>query len=261
MSFKNTTKIFIATFLLSVFFTSTVIRVNAEDPTNDKPLFVIISTNWCFACKKLHPVIDELEAQYGGQVNFLSLDASSDEAVNASKQIAAQYGLSAYFDSNRNVFPKVSILCPGSSIPEKVIIGAYGKDAYVDAINTFILNPDKICSVNGRPTIGVNSPSRPDEPEVPEIAGGRPDVPNTVDRPNEAPASGRPNELSFWSVGQPIPSYAYYQYLLIPKCSANNNVLCSNNINLDIQDVMDSGEPGFKPYNPNATRNEKGLHF
>ena len=273
MNFKNTTKFFVATFLLLTLFLFNASAVKAEDLQSDKPLFVIISTDWCYACKILHPIIDELEAQYSGQVNFLHLNASNDETINASRLVAAQYGLAAYFDSNRNVFPKVGILCPGASSPEKVIIGAYGKESYVDAINTFILDPNKICSINGRPTETAIGPDRPNEPEITEIAGGRPDVPNTLDRPNELISSGRPKELSFWAVGQPIPAYAYYQYLAIPKCSAGNNILCSNSISIDIQDIKNNGgtapafsagggpASGWKPYNPNATRNEKGYHF
>ena len=225
---------------------------------------MVISTDWCYACKILHPIIEELETQHSGQVTFLHLDASNEGAVNTSRLIAAQYGLEAYFDANRNVFPKVGILCPGSTIPEKVIIGASPKGVYIDAINSFILDPNKICSLNGRPAETANDPNRPKEPEIPEIAGGRPDVPNISDRPNEVISSGRPNELSFWRIGQTIPLYAYYQYLLISKCSANNNVLCSNNnISIDIQDVKNNSGPtsGWKPYDPNATRNEKGYHF
>lgn len=259
MNFKNTINFFVAAFLLSIFL---IPIVKAEDFTSDKPLFVIISTNWCYACKILHPVINELESQYSGQVNFLHLDASNDEAINASRQTASQYGLAAYFDSNRNVFPKVGILCPGSTVPEKVIIGASSKQTYVDTINTFILDPNKICNVNGRPTETANSPDRPEEPELSEISDGRPDISsNTLDRPNEIVSLGRPKELSFWIAGQPIPIYAYYQYLLIPKCSSNNNVLCSNSVSLNVQDVKNSSEPTFKPYNPNATRDEKGLHL
>ena len=268
---KQTLKFFAVFFLLSGFFVLAVSRTNAEYQSSDKPLFVVVSTDWCYACKILHPVIEELQNQYLGQVNFLHLDASSEETVNNSRLVAAQYGLAAYCDSNRNVFPKVGILCPGSTIPEKIIIGANSKGTYIDAINTFILDPNKICNLNGRPIVAINGPDRPKEPEEPEIAGGRPDTPTFSDRPNEIINinSGRPNELSFWTAGQPIPIYAYYQYLLIPKCSANNNILCSNGITLNTQDVKNSGDTNFsagggsvfKPYDPNATRNEKGYHF
>jgi len=261
MNFKNTTKFFLTAFLFSAFLTFNVPKVSAEDLTNDKPFFVIISTDWCYACKILHPVIDELKSRYSGQVNFLYLDASNEEAVNASRLIATKYGLAAYFDSNRNVFPKVGILCPGSSIPEKIIIGANAKETYIDAINSFIFDPNKICSLNGRPIIGINGPDRPNEPNIPEIIGSRPEIPTFLDRPNEPINSGRPNELSFWIAGQPIPYYAYYQYLIIPKCSAGNNVICSNNISLDIQDIKNSGGPVFKPFDPNTTRDEKGWHL
>ncbi len=256
---KFTIKLLVAFFLFSALFLSNNFQVNAE--SSDKPLFVIVSTNWCYACKILHPVIDELEAQYAGQVTFLHLDASDEAAVNASRQVAAQYGLAGYFDANRNVFPKVGILCPGSVIPDNVIIGASPKQTYIDAINTFILNTSKICSINGRPIEAINGPDRPDEPEIPEVAGGRPDIPILSERPEEAVSSGRPKELSFWNVGQPIPTYAYYQYLILPKCSSGNNVVCSNNVSVGLQNINDSSQPVFKPYNPNATRDEKGWHL
>ena len=271
MILKNTTKFFVMAFLLSAFCTFNTSTVQAENLTSDKPLFVIVSTDWCSACKTLHPVINELEAQYGGQVNFLHLDASNQETVNASRLVAAQYGLSTYFDSNRNIFPKVGILCPGATIAEKVIIGASPKEIYIDAINSFIFNPSKICSINGRPAETASGSDRPTEPEIPGIAAGRPDTPNFLDRPNELLSSERPKELSFWTIGQPIPLYAYYQYLLIPKCSANNNILCVNNVSVNVQDVNNNSGTGFsagggpasdwKPYDPNATRNEKGYHF
>ncbi len=260
-----------AIFLFSIFFALNVFSAKAESVDNGKPLFVIISTDWCYACKMLHPVINELEAQYSGQVNFLHLDASSDESINSSRQVAYQYGLAAYFDSNRNIFPKVGILCPGSTVPEKIIIGASSKETYIDVINTFILDPNKICNVNGRPAIGANVPDRPDESVPTPIAGGRPDTPSLLDRPNEILSSGRPKELSFWTAGQPIPFYAYYQYIVIPKCSSNNNIICSNTATVNVSDVQndsptvfsagDGPASGWKPYDPNATRNEKGWHL
>lgn len=245
----------------SVLFALNVSKAKAEYLGNDKPLFVIISTDWCYACKMLHPIVQELENQYVGQVTFLHLDASNEAAVNASRLVAAQYGLAAYFDANRNVFPNVGILCPGSTIPEKIIIGANAKETYIDAITSFILDTTKICSINGRPIVSISGPDRPDEPTIPEIIGSRPDTPNFLDRPNEVINSGRPNELSFWTAGQPIPYYAYYQYLLIPKCSAGNNVICVNNVSVSVSDVKSNPGPAFKPYDPNVTRNEKGYHF
>ena len=263
MNFRNKAKkLFLSILFLLLLCMFNVIKAGASDLTNDKPLFVIVSTDWCYACKKLHPIIEELEAQYKGQVNFLSLDASSDDTVNASRQIAAQYGLAAYFDSNRNVFPKVGILCSGSTAPEKIITGAYGKETYIEVINTFILDPNKTCNTDGRPVTGINSPEQSSEPEMSEIVtSGRPDIPNLSDRPNEGLSSGRPDELNFWLVGQPVPLYAYYQYLLIPRCSSGNDILCSSNALIDIRDVKEPGGTGFKPYDPNATRNEKGLHL
>jgi len=61
---KYALNFFAIVFLFSALFTLNVSKVKAEYLGNDKPLFVTISTDWCYACKLLHPVVQELKNQY-----------------------------------------------------------------------------------------------------------------------------------------------------------------------------------------------------
>ena len=229
--------------------------------------FVTVSTQWCFACKMLKPIIEELKNEYGNQITFIDLDPTSDESLAESMKVAEEYGIGQFFNLNRNAFPTVGILCPGSPIPEKVIVGANPKQVYEDILNKLLLSDPSICSSDGRPGIAVKGPDRPDGSEPAQ--GSRPqEATFSLDRPVEIGGSGRPQELSFWSVGQQIPLYAYLQYLVLPKCSGSSNILCSNGVSGGIKQTTDSSQPQdggsapvFKPYDPNYTRNEKGFHL
>ena len=230
--------------------------------------FVTVSTQWCSACKMLKPVIEELKNEYGNQITFIDLDPTSDQSFAESMKIAQEYGITSFFNANRNAFPTVGILCASSPVPEKVIIGANPKQAYKDILDKLLLSEPGICSSDGRPNIAVKGPERPDEPEITDSRSPRPnEVTFSLDRPREIGGSGRPDELSFWVVGQPIPLYAYFQYLVLPKCSGSNNILCSNISGpKQTTDTNNNGSgnnsaPAFKPYDPNYTRNEKGLHL
>ena len=223
------------------------------------PLFVTITTNWCYACKYLDPIIDELQDEYGGRITFLKLDASSEDSVRISQQIARDYGIGDFFNANRYAFPRVAVYCPGSSSPSQNILGAEKRELYEGVLNTLLSDASNSCYFNGRPTLTDNGPTRPEEP-LESSADGRPEIPVLTDRPKEGSSSGRPDELSFWIVGQPIPYYAYHQYLSLPKCSGNNQILCTNVTILQGTDQGSSNnQPVFSPWTPNATRNEKGF--
>ena len=82
----------------------------AMDPgyDGDKPLFVTITTDWCFACKYLEPTIEELKRQYSGQITFIKLDASSEQSIAQAQLIAQSYGISEFFNSNRKYESKLA---------------------------------------------------------------------------------------------------------------------------------------------------------
>lgn len=224
--------------------------VNSSYSSQGKPLLVEVSTSWCFACKLLKPTIEQLKSEYGSQVEFILLDASNEETSKFAAQIAEEYGITDFFNKNKNAFPTVGIISPGGNV-EKIILGAHDKITYSEVLNNLL----GITSVVSNEKAQDIPEERPETPIISE----RPPLANILDRPLEIISSGRPPELTFWSVGQQMPTSAYFNYLVLPKCSANNNVLCSNittpfNKAQDKQDI-----PVFKPWTANATRDEKGL--
>ena len=241
-----TKKILAAILIGSLFLNFFVYKLPAKSYSSDKPLFVEISTQWCFACKMLKPTIEELKKQYNGQVEFVLLDATSEDTIQRAVQTASDYSISDFFNSHRNAFPTVGILSPSGEV-QKIIVGANDKKAYVVVLDNLL----------GGTQIADSGPSPQGEPEPPEIATNRPVEPNLSDRPNEAVNSGRPQELSFWLAGQPIPYSAYFQYLVLPKCTGGQ-VICNNYPSLQTQ-AQNTNGPIFKPFDPNATRNEKGF--
>lgn len=264
MDFRNIKRFSLKAFLLLLILLFQTFNVQAFAQF----YFVTVSTQWCFACKILKPVIEELKNEYGSHITFIELDPTSEESLAESIKIAEEYGISQFFNASRNAFPTVGILCTGSPIPEKVIVGANPKQVYKEILDKLLLSDPGICSSNGRPSIAVKGPDRPDEPAISGIQGARPqEATFSLDRPIEIGGSGRPSELSFWSVGQQIPLSAYFQYLVLPKCAGSNSILCSNGVSGGIKQTTSTSSPGqndapvFKPYDPNYTRNEKGLHL
>ena len=256
MKFKS---ILIGILIGVLIFNTSSLKVSAEFSNyyGDKPVFVEVSTDWCFACNLLKPTIQELEKQYGSEVEFIRLNGSNEETIKQAEQLASEYGVADFFNK-RKAYPTVGIFSTSGKL-EKEIVGANAKEAYTTVL-------DGLIGV----ALATKPPSRPEEPKPIEVVGGRPEepddlsnrpaVPNFLDRPNEVISSGRPPELTFWVVGQQIPAYAYAQYLVLPKCSGSNNTVCSNAVNAaSPSNTQNQAAPVFKPWDPNATRNEKGF--
>jgi len=269
MSKKSRLILLYFTLIVTFFCSNFQIPVHSFYYIGDKPLFVEISTQWCFACKMLKPTIEELKTKYGNQIEFVTLDATSEETTKQAEQIASDYGILDYFKNNRNAFPRVSIFCTNTTLPEKTFLGAQSREVYEGTLDELSSNGNGICNLPTKPNTADLIPNRPEEPKITEITGDRPQEPippprpDTVaflDRPQEILSSGRPPELSFWTVGQQIPYFAYFQYLVLPKCSGENNIVCSNFTDIE-KAPTDTKKPAFKPWTPNATRNEKGLHL
>jgi len=227
-----------------------------------KPLFIEISTQWCFACKIVKPIVEELQKEYSSEVDFVLLDLTNEETTKEAEQIASNYGITDLFNSNRNAFPTIIIVPTNTSEPQ-ILLGARGKEAYTGILNNLL----------GVTTIANNNTDKPEESNTNETNSGRPDEiqpqdgrpqeSNPPERPIEIASSGRPPEITFWAVGQQVPISAYYQFLVLPECSGSNNTICSNNINgrKPKNNSNSQTTPIFKPWTPNATRDEKGLHF
>ncbi|MBI1858045.1 MAG: hypothetical protein HYR97_02895 [Candidatus Melainabacteria bacterium] len=248
MNIENTIKILAISLILTVSFP------NSSYALSDNPIFVEISTQWCGACKMLEPTVEQLKGEYGGKVTFLKLDATNEETVLASVAIAEQYGVSEFFLNNRDAFPRIGIFCSTSATPDHNLLGALSIDSFRAILNGLALEGG-VCSLSdsGSPKQADLGPGRPGEAEYEEVLGGRPDIPLLSDRPKLPVISGRPPELSFWQAGGPIPFYAYFQFWVLPECTGDINVICSN---FGLEENKDE-VPTFKPWNPNTTRNEK----
>lgn len=228
----------------------------AESLTN--PIFVEISTQWCGACKILKPTIEELKKEYAGKVTFLLLDATSETSLIEASKIAQVYGISEFFNNNKNAFPRVGIFCSNSSIPDNNILGAYPKESYTTPLNEILNRTSCNLHTNNTQTETADSgQTRPPQPNYPEIIGERPSEPSFSDRPALPVISERPEELSFWQIGQTIPLYAYFQYFKFPECTGNQNIVCANYSNE--KNTIPDNKPTFTPWDSNATRNEKGF--
>ena len=224
----------------------------AESSSEEKPLVVEITTDWCFACKLLKPIMEEIKNEYSGKVIFISLNLTNEETTKEAERLASEYGISEFFKNNKNAFPRVGIFCSTSLYPEKNILGAAAKEVYRESLNNLLTNR---CTLLGNFNIADSSDGRPQEAEFIEVASSRPDLPAYLERPKEMNSSGRPNELTFWTVGQQIPQFAYNYFWVLPQCGGQNQYICSN------QAGQTNSKPVFKPWTPDATRNEKGFKF
>ena len=243
---------FTIAFIVSIFYFK-----NCFAESSTSPIFVEISTEWCGACKMLKPTIEELKKEYDGKVTFVLLDATSEASLKEADKIAEVYGISEFFNNNKNAFPRVGIFCSNSSSPDNNILGAYPKESYKTTLDE-ILNRSA-CSLQSSktPTETADSGSRPDEPNYTEIIGTRP-AEAAFSLPILPELRGRPEELSFWQLGQPIPLAAFFQYIRLPECTASSNILCANYSN-EKSFAQPNDTPTFTQWNPDATRNEKGF--
>ncbi len=256
--------------LILVFvFALSPLNANAQYISDGRPIFVEISTDWCFACKMLKPTIEQLKSEYSGRVHFIQLDPSNDESYSKALSIADAYGITGFFNSHRNAFPTVGILCSNASNAERVIVGANPIEEYRKTLDTLsgvgfcaLENTSNIADNNNSndSTVVTEDQARPDSVEFPQIS--------TV-RPQETSHSGRPEEIRFWKIGEQIPISEYFKFLQLPECSGGNSTLCSNAISrLQFQTQASNPTPTspvekpttFKPWDPNATRNEKGFN-
>ena len=70
------------------------------------------SATWCGPCKRLSPILDELAAEYAGEIDFYKVD------VDKNKDLAQAYGVTSV--------PMV-LFCPADGSKPTVITGAYPK--------------------------------------------------------------------------------------------------------------------------------------
>lgn len=115
---------------------------------DSNPFFVTITASeYCSTCKKLEPVVEELENEYSSKVTFITLDVSSKDLLETSRVIARENGVEQFFEENTGLVPKVGILCPGATKVEKIFIGETRKEIYKEAIEKLLTDTSTVCSL------------------------------------------------------------------------------------------------------------------
>jgi len=93
-------------------------RFESEVVGGDKLTLVDFGATWCGPCKKLHPVMDELAAEYAERIRVFEVD------VGESPQTAMKFGVTSVpqllFFQGGKVKETVVGLLPKSKIEEKI---------------------------------------------------------------------------------------------------------------------------------------------
>lgn len=112
-----------ATFKTKVFDFSTSKKWKYQ---GDKPCIIDFYADWCAPCRKLAPILEELAAQYDGEIYVYKVNTDNNP------------GVSSYF--NIVSIPTV-MLCPMKGEPQ-MMVGLYPKDQYNTAINDVLLKKE-----------------------------------------------------------------------------------------------------------------------
>jgi len=90
----------------------------------DKPAIIDFYADWCGPCKRVAPIMEELAAEYDGQVNIYKVDTDKEQ------ELAGQvFGIRS--------IPSI-LFIPVSGQPT-MYTGAYPKQHYIDLINEKLL--------------------------------------------------------------------------------------------------------------------------
>lgn len=85
----------------------------------DKPAIIDFYTDWCGPCKRVAPIMEELAAEYAGQVNIYKMNTEKE------REVAGIFGIRS--------IPSI-LYIPVNGQPT-MYTGAFGKQRYVDLIN------------------------------------------------------------------------------------------------------------------------------
>lgn len=89
----------------------------------DKPCIIDFYADWCGPCKMVAPILEELAAEYEGEIYIYKVDTEAEQ------QLAADFGIRS--------IPSI-LFCPMGEAPQ-MAQGALPKDAFKQAIDEVLL--------------------------------------------------------------------------------------------------------------------------
>jgi len=89
----------------------------------DKPVIIKFSADWCGPCRMIAPILDEINTELDGKVDFYQVD------------IEAEYDLASKF--NIRSVPTV-LFIPSDGGEPKTNVGAMNKDGFKKIISEFL---------------------------------------------------------------------------------------------------------------------------
>lgn len=89
----------------------------------DKPAIIDFYADWCGPCKTIAPILEELAAEYDGQIYIYKVDTEAEQ------QLAAEFGIRS--------IPSL-LFVPMGEAPQ-MAQGALPKDAFKQAIDEVLL--------------------------------------------------------------------------------------------------------------------------
>lgn len=99
------------------------------------PMLVFVHSMECGVCKKVRPIIQELEKEYKDKVQFISLDVTNDAQLKASRKTAKSLGIASFLTNCEDQFPCVGIFKTKDQLL-KEMYGAKDKQTYVSGLNS-----------------------------------------------------------------------------------------------------------------------------
>ncbi|MGO4604251.1 thioredoxin [Terrabacter sp. 2YAF2] len=89
---------------------------------SDKPVLVDFWATWCGPCRKVAPILEEINEQYGDKIEVVKLD------TDANVDTAARYGVVS--------IPTLNVYVKGEVV--KTIVGAHPKPKLLRELEEFI---------------------------------------------------------------------------------------------------------------------------